>query len=143
MCICSCCNTCITSLVLVIRFSVTVFRSRCSSSVYILLFCSFLLAFCYYNQEAPHSFLSISLFLVISSISSSPCFYICACANICLTQQISTAQAQRWCQTHNSMPYVETSAKTAHNVDEAFNMAAKMALERIPLDEPYAFVSFA
>ena len=36
----------------------------------------------------------------------------------------------------------QTSAKTYENVNEAFTRAAKMALERIPVDEPYVFLAY-
>ena len=41
---------------------------------------------------------------------------------------VSTKRAQAWCQAHNNIPYFETSAKEAINVDKAFQTIAKNAL---------------
>lgn len=41
---------------------------------------------------------------------------------------ISAKRAQQWCQTKNNIPYFETSAKEALNVDQAFQSIARSAL---------------
>lgn len=45
-------------------------------------------------------------------------------------RQVTTQQAKEWCQSMGNIPYFETSAKTALNVDSAFYQAAKMGFER-------------
>lgn len=42
--------------------------------------------------------------------------------------QVSTKRAQQWCQSKGDIPYFETSAKDAINVEQAFQTAAKNAL---------------
>lgn len=42
--------------------------------------------------------------------------------------QVSTKRAQQWCQAKNEIPYFETSAKEAINVEQAFQTIAKNAL---------------
>lgn len=41
---------------------------------------------------------------------------------------VSTKRAHGWCQTKNNIPYFETSAKEATNVEQAFQTVAKDAL---------------
>jgi len=41
---------------------------------------------------------------------------------------VSTKRAQQWCQSKNNIPYFETSAKEAINVEQAFQTIAKNAL---------------
>ncbi|XP_014261790.1 ras-related protein rab7 [Cimex lectularius] len=41
---------------------------------------------------------------------------------------VSAKRAQQWCQTKNNIPYYETSAKEAINVEQAFQTIAKNAL---------------
>jgi len=48
---------------------------------------------------------------------------------------ITTKQAQNWSSQRHSIPYFETSAKEATNVEVAFHTAAKSAMIRIP-EEP-------
>lgn len=43
---------------------------------------------------------------------------------------ITTKKAMQWCQEKNGLPYFETSAKEAINVDQAFQTIAKNALAR-------------
>ncbi|KAH8392664.1 ras-related protein Rab-7a [Drosophila serrata] len=44
-------------------------------------------------------------------------------------RQVSTRRAQQWCQSKNDIPYYETSAKEGINVEMAFQIIAKNALE--------------
>lgn len=52
--------------------------------------------------------------------------------NICIlinySLQVSTKRAQQWCQNKNGLPYFETSAKDATNVEQAFKTIARNAL---------------
>ena len=41
---------------------------------------------------------------------------------------MSTKRAQSWCQSKGEIPYFETSAKEAINVEQAFQTVAKNAL---------------
>lgn len=43
---------------------------------------------------------------------------------------ISTKKAQQWCQSKNNIPYFETSAKEALNVEQAFKSIARNALSQ-------------
>ena len=47
---------------------------------------------------------------------------------------VQSKTAQSWCSSRNALPYFETSAKDATNVEQAFFMAAQAALARIPVD---------
>lgn len=42
--------------------------------------------------------------------------------------EVSTKRAQQWCHSKNDIPYFETSAKEAINVEQAFQTIAKNAL---------------
>ena len=42
--------------------------------------------------------------------------------------QVSTKRAQQWCHSKGDIPYFETSAKEAINVEQAFQTVAKNAL---------------
>lgn len=44
------------------------------------------------------------------------------------SRAISAKRAQQWCQSKNNIPFYETSAKEAINVDQAFETIAKNAL---------------
>lgn len=43
---------------------------------------------------------------------------------------VSTKRAQSWCQSKGNIPYYETSAKEAINVEQAFQVIAKQALKQ-------------
>jgi len=43
---------------------------------------------------------------------------------------VTTKRAQAWCQANANIPYFETSAKEAINVDQAFQTIARMALQQ-------------
>ncbi|KTF81641.1 hypothetical protein cypCar_00024900 [Cyprinus carpio] len=45
-------------------------------------------------------------------------------------RQVTTKRAQAWCQSKNNIPYFETSAKEAINVDQAFQTIARNALKQ-------------
>lgn len=44
--------------------------------------------------------------------------------------------AELWCQKHGGIPYLETSAKDATNVTQAFYTAAEIALSQRPIPTP-------
>ena len=44
---------------------------------------------------------------------------------------VSTKRAQQWCHSKNDIPYFETSAKEAINVEQAFQTIAKNALAQV------------
>uniref|UniRef100_A0A8D3CQU0 RAB7A, member RAS onco family n=1 Tax=Scophthalmus maximus TaxID=52904 RepID=A0A8D3CQU0_SCOMX len=47
-----------------------------------------------------------------------------------VTMQVTTKRAQAWCQSKNNIPYFETSAKEAVNVEQAFQTIARNALKQ-------------
>ena len=47
---------------------------------------------------------------------------------------VSTRRAQQWCQSKNEIPYFETSAKEAINVEQAFQTIAKNALAQVKVE---------
>ena len=47
-----------------------------------------------------------------------------------LLLQVPTRRAQNWCESKNSIPYFETSAKEAINVEQAFQKIARDALKK-------------
>uniref|UniRef100_A0A3Q3BCJ0 RAB7A, member RAS onco family n=1 Tax=Kryptolebias marmoratus TaxID=37003 RepID=A0A3Q3BCJ0_KRYMA len=47
-----------------------------------------------------------------------------------VTMQVTTKRAQAWCQSKNNIPYFETSAKEAINVEQAFQTIARNALKQ-------------
>ncbi len=47
--------------------------------------------------------------------------------------QVTTKRAQAWCQSKNNIPYFETSAKEAINVEQAFQTIARNALKQVCL----------
>ena len=47
---------------------------------------------------------------------------------VCHSLQVSNKRAQAWCTSKNNIPYFETSAKEAINVEQAFQTIAKNAL---------------
>jgi len=50
---------------------------------------------------------------------------------------VTTKRAQQWCQEKNNVPYFETSAKEAVNVEQAFQTIAKNALAREKAEDLY------
>ena len=44
--------------------------------------------------------------------------------------QVSQKRAMTWCQSKGNIPYFETSAKEAINVEQAFQTVAKNALQQ-------------
>eukprot|EP00041_Stephanoeca_diplocostata_P006925 m.95883 g.95883 ORF g.95883 m.95883 type:complete len:207 (-) comp16621_c1_seq1:358-978(-) len=55
---------------------------------------------------------------------------------------ISQKRAMTWCQAKNSIPYFETSAKDSTNVEQAFQLIAKNALQQEADVEMYNDASF-
>eukprot|EP01100_Stratorugosa_tubuloviscum_P009777 TRINITY_DN4117_c0_g3_i1.p1 TRINITY_DN4117_c0_g3~~TRINITY_DN4117_c0_g3_i1.p1 ORF type:complete len:205 (+),score=109.07 TRINITY_DN4117_c0_g3_i1:129-743(+) len=49
-------------------------------------------------------------------------------------RMVQQKQAQQWCQTKGNIPYFETSAKDAFNVEQAFQTIARNALKQEPED---------
>lgn len=49
---------------------------------------------------------------------------------------VPSRQAQNWCKDIGNIPYYETSAKSATNVDAAFHMVARLSMSTIPDDPP-------
>ncbi|KAK6313134.1 hypothetical protein J4Q44_G00164810 [Coregonus suidteri] len=45
-------------------------------------------------------------------------------------RQVTTKRAQAWCTSKSSIPYFETSAKEAINVDQAFQTICRNALKQ-------------
>lgn len=45
--------------------------------------------------------------------------------------QVATKRAQAWCLSKNNIPYFETSAKEAINVEQAFQTIARNALKQV------------
>ena len=45
-------------------------------------------------------------------------------------KQVSQKRAMTWCQSKGNIPYFETSAKEAINVEQAFQTIAKNALQQ-------------
>lgn len=54
--------------------------------------------------------------------------------------QVTTKRAQAWCQSKNNIPYFETSAKEAINVEQAFQTIARNALKQVRGDQPETLV---
>lgn len=52
--------------------------------------------------------------------------------------QVATKRAQAWCYSKNNIPYFETSAKEAINVEQAFQTIARNALKQVGLQGPCA-----
>jgi len=50
---------------------------------------------------------------------------------------VTQKRSQAWCQANGNIPYFETSAKEAINVDQAFQTIAKNALQQESTLEPY------
>lgn len=44
---------------------------------------------------------------------------------------MTTKRAQAWCQSKDNIPYFETSAKEAINVEQAFQTIARNALKQV------------
>lgn len=56
--------------------------------------------------------------------------------------QVTTKRAQAWCQSKNNIPYFETSAKEAINVEQAFQTIARNALKQVMKGNPLLYLSF-
>lgn len=78
-------------------------------------------------------------FLIQANVRSQETFPFVALGNKCdleAQRQVSSSKAKAWCARKDDMPYFETSAKTADNVEQAFLAVAKKALEQEPEAEP-------
>jgi len=51
-------------------------------------------------------------------------------------RKVTEARAQQWCQSKNNVPYYETSASTAANVERAFQEVATKAMNQEKAEEP-------
>merc|ERR1711976_868241 len=51
-------------------------------------------------------------------------------------RKVGAAPAQQWCKSKNNMPYHETSAATATNVEIAFQEIARKAMTQEKAEEP-------
>lgn len=51
-------------------------------------------------------------------------------------RQVSTSKAKNWCTSKGDIPYFETSAKEALNVEQAFHTIAKNALAQESQQKP-------
>uniref|UniRef100_A0A8C9GQ51 Uncharacterized protein n=1 Tax=Piliocolobus tephrosceles TaxID=591936 RepID=A0A8C9GQ51_9PRIM len=47
-----------------------------------------------------------------------------------LTMQVQSLKVLHWCKSNNNIPYFETSAKNAINVDQAFDEIARKAMKQ-------------
>lgn len=54
----------------------------------------------------------------------------CALLLILARIQVTQKRAMTWCQSKGNIPYFETSAKEAINVEQAFQTVAKNALQQ-------------
>jgi len=57
-------------------------------------------------------------------------------ADLARKRVVTTQKAQTWCQTNGDIPYFETSAKDAQNVEQAFQTIAKNALQQESNSKP-------
>lgn len=55
-------------------------------------------------------------------------------------RQVSQKRAMTWCQSKGNIPYFETSAKEAINVEQAFQAACKNALSQESEADMYVFL---
>ena len=53
-----------------------------------------------------------------------------SCTHISIPVQVPKRRAENWCDSKNNIPYFETSAKEAINVEHAFQKIAKDALAK-------------
>mmetsp|Transcript_95812 Transcript_95812/g.310433 ORF Transcript_95812/g.310433 Transcript_95812/m.310433 type:complete len:214 (-) Transcript_95812:154-795(-) len=56
-------------------------------------------------------------------------------ADLVEKRKVPAAKAQTWCNSKNNIPYKETSAATAQNVESAFIEIARRALKQEPAEE--------
>mmetsp|Transcript_27332 Transcript_27332/g.63729 ORF Transcript_27332/g.63729 Transcript_27332/m.63729 type:complete len:215 (-) Transcript_27332:99-743(-) len=50
-------------------------------------------------------------------------------------RKVTATRAQQWCKSNNNIPYHETSAATAANVEAAFQEIARKALKRVKAED--------
>ena len=58
-------------------------------------------------------------------------------------KQVTQKRAMTWCQSKGNIPYFETSAKEAINVEQAFQTVAKNALQQEQDDQLCVFLSLS
>lgn len=89
-----------------------------------------------YDVSSPNSFKSLDTwrdeFMIQASPNDPENFPFVLLGNkIDLDQRnISPKRAEQWCQNKNGIPYFETSAKEAVNVEQAFDIIARNALSQ-------------
>lgn len=89
-----------------------------------------------FDVTAPNTFKALDSwrdeFLIQASPRDPENFPFVVLGNKCDMENrvVSTKRAQQWCQSKNNIPYFETSAKEALNVEQAFQTIAKNALEQ-------------
>lgn len=52
------------------------------------------------------------------------------------SRMVTERSAKQWCESQSNMPYLETSAKTDHNVSKAFTTIVELALNNKAADPP-------
>uniref|UniRef100_A0A8C2EPQ0 RAB7a, member RAS oncogene family n=1 Tax=Cyprinus carpio TaxID=7962 RepID=A0A8C2EPQ0_CYPCA len=72
-----------------------------------------------FDVTAPNTFKTLDIFVNFTFLF----FHI-------FHPQVTTKRAQAWCQSKNNIPYFETSAKEAINVEQAFQTIARNALKQ-------------
>jgi len=77
---------------------------------------------------------TVSLFPLLFTHSNLKCHYN---KRFLFILKVTTKRAQQWCQEKNNVPYFETSAKEAVNVEQAFQTIAKNALAREKAEDLY------
>lgn len=89
-----------------------------------------------YDVTSPNSFKSLDAWRDEFLIQASPRdpenfpFVVIGNKSDLESRAVSSKRAQGWCQSKNNIPYFETSAKEATNVDQAFQTVAKNGLQQ-------------
>ncbi len=93
------------------------------------------------NRTVSHRVRHVSRYRFSCALAMSR-IVVCRACNVCSTRtnanlaslayhnsfQVSCKRAQQWCHSKNEIPYFETSAKEAINVEQAFQTIARNAL---------------
>lgn len=64
-------------------------------------------------------------------------------SHLLFLEQVTQKRAMTWCQSKGNIPYFETSAKEAINVEQAFQTIAKNALQQEAEEQLFVSLSFA